>query len=316
MLQQAIQNVLSTIWVLFASPIAGAITPQGWYGLGAVLAGVEFLLAFFLLPETKYERPLASYQEVTPIMQNNVRRFNWTHEGGRLRLDAACTLDFDTYSPRTWTSDMRLWTGKPNWRQAWDVLQQTFILLLFPNVAWALLLNGLTLGVYIAIGTTYSTIVAGEHYNWPDTSASYVNCGQIVVALLALPLLSHGSDYLTKYRARRNNGIHKPEVRLLPLIFPVVIGVFSIVLYGQAAETPENYHWFIYVWALAAYNFCFVGANITAITYLLDSYPGSVGPILIIICAFRGIISFGTTYSIHRSLRGMGMMALLGFLGH
>jgi hypothetical protein len=189
------------------------------------------------------------------------------------------------------------------------------MLLLFPNVAWALLLNGLTLGGYIAIGTTYNSIVTAPPYNWPDTSASYVNCGQIVVALIALPLLGHGSDWLAKYKARRNNGIHEPEVRLLPLIIPIIIGVFSIVLYGQAATHPESYHWFIYIWGLAAYNFCFVGANIGAITYLLDSYPGSEGPILIIICAFRGIISFGTTYGISPFVERNGYDGAFGIFG-
>lgn len=97
------------------------------------------------------------------------------------------------------------------------------------------MLNGLTLGVYIAIGTTLSTIITGKPYNWPDTSASYVNCGQVVVALLALPLLGSASDYPAKYKAPKNSGIRESEVRLLPLIFPIVIGTSSIVLYGQVA---------------------------------------------------------------------------------
>lgn len=161
---------------------------------------------------------------------------------------------------------------------------------------WALLLNGLTIGVNIVIGTTYSGIVTSTPYNWPDKSASYVNCGQIVTALIALPLLGNGSDWLVKHMARKNNGFHEPEVRIIPLAFPIVIGVITAVLYGQGAAHPEQYHWFTYVWGVAAYYFCFVGANIVAITYLLDSYPSRAGPLLIIICAFRGIISFGTSY--------------------
>lgn len=70
------------------------------------------------------------------------------------------------------------------------------------------------------------------------------------------------------------------------------------MIYGQAGVHPAAYHWFTYVWALAAYYFCFVGANIVAITYLLDSYPARAGPLLIIVCAFRGVISFGVTFGI------------------
>lgn len=99
-----------------------------------------------------------------------------------------------------------------------------------------------------------------------------------------------------KYFAKRNNGLHEPETRIISLIFPIIVGTFTAVLYGQGGQYPEKYHWFVYIWAVAAYYFCFVGANIVAITYLLDSYPARAGPLLVIICAFRGIISFGTSY--------------------
>lgn len=111
MLQQAIQNVMSTVWVLFASPIAGAIRPQWWYGLDAILAGVEFLLAFFLLPETKYEHLPADYQEVTSsVVHNNIEEVK-SQLGGRSRSTQHVPLDFDMSLPRIWKSDMRPWTG-------------------------------------------------------------------------------------------------------------------------------------------------------------------------------------------------------------
>ncbi|KAL4812255.1 major facilitator superfamily domain-containing protein [Aspergillus spinulosporus] len=288
--QQAIQVSLTAVWVLFAGEIANAITPQWWYGLGAALAGAQLVLAFFFLPETKYERSIASFQEGDSDVDGDAK----------VGVEGICTerppLDFERYAARTWKSDMRLWVGKPDWVLVWDVLRQTFELLFFPNVFWALCLNGLTIGTNIAIGTTYATILQAPPYNWPNKSASYVNCGQIVVALLALPLLGHGSDWIAKHMARKNNGLHEPETRIISLIIPIVIGTFTAVLYGQAGQYPEKYHWFVYVWAVAAYYFCFVGANIVAITYLLDSYPARAGPLLVIICAFRGIISFGTSY--------------------
>ncbi|KAK1145230.1 hypothetical protein N8T08_004383 [Aspergillus melleus] len=322
--QQAIQVSLTSVWVLFAGPIAGAITPEWWYGLGAALAGLLLIVAFLFLPETKYDRSLASYQEDTS--SGDDARKNSVGSVQKADSDGVCTerppLDTTRYAPRTFKSDLRLWIGKPEWNKVWEVLRQTFELLLFPNVLWALLLNGLTIGVNIAIGTTYSTIVSSPPYNWPNSSASYVNCGQIVVAIAALPLLGHGSDYLIKYFARRNGGMHEPEIRIIPLIVPVVVGVFTSAIYGVAAANPYQYHWFAYVWGVAAYYFCFVGANIVAITYLLDSYPARAGPLLVIICAFRGIISFGTSYGTAPFVELHGydgtfgtFAALTGFLG-
>ncbi|KAH8880419.1 MFS transporter [Thozetella sp. PMI_491] len=316
MIQMTVQVILNAIWQLFASPIAGKITPQGWYWLGAGLSGLTLVAVFLWVPETKYERPLTSFQEGQSDGQS---------EGGKA-TEQVCTerpeLDFVNYEARTWKSDLRLWVGKPDLWVAWTVFRQTFELVLFPNVFWAMCLNGLTLGVNVAIGTTYGNIVTSPPYNWPQDSVSYANIGQIVTALVALPLFGHGSDILIKKVAQRRGGIHEPEIRIVPLIFPIIVGVFTAVLYGQGAQNPYQYHWFVYVWALAAYYFAFVGANIVAITYLLDSYPTRAGPMLIIICAFRGIISFGVSYGISPFIESRGFDgtfntfgALTGVLG-
>ncbi|KAJ5675753.1 hypothetical protein N7462_008650 [Penicillium macrosclerotiorum] len=318
MMQQAIQVLLNTIWVLFASPISGKITPEGWYGLGAGLAVVQFFIALFLLPETKYSRDLGAYQESVSNDASTEQVDLEAHEPVK-PTTVVCKekppLDFVNYKARTWRSDMRLWIGTPEWSKAVDVYKQIFELFLFPNVFWALCLNGLTIGVNIAIGTTYGTILTGAPYNWPDTSTSYVNCGQIVVALIALPLLGNGSDSICKWRAKRNGGMHEPESRIITLIFPIIIGTFTAALYGQGGAHPNDYHWFVYVWAVAAYYFAFVGANIVAITYLLDSYPARAAPLLVIICAGRGFISFGTSYGTTSFIESNGYDGAFGIFG-
>lgn len=339
MVQQTVQVILSTIYCLFASPIAGALTPQGWYGLGAGLAGAQCFVAFFFLPETKYNRDLSAYQEPASTSEDDLE----ASKSGKARV-MLCKemppIDYVNFERRTWKSDMRLWIGEPEWYKAVEVLkvrpqdkvfsfltrslrvkancllhQQTCELLFFPNVLWGLCLNGLTIGTNIAMATTYGTILTAAPYNWPDTSTSYVSCGQIIVAIIALPLLGTGSDKLVRWRAERNGGIHEPETRILPLVLPIIVGTITAIFYGQGAEHPEKYHWFVYVWSIAAYYFAFVGANIVAITYLLDSYPARAGPMLIIICAFRGFISFGTSYGTTPFVESHGYDGAFGTFG-
>lgn len=43
--------------------------------------------------------------------------------------------------------------------------------------------------------------------------------------------------------------------------------------------------------------FAFLGANLVGITYAVDSFPSQAGPMLLVICAGRGFISFGLSYS-------------------
>ena len=133
--QQAIQVSLTAVWVLFAGEIANAITPQWWYGLGAALAGAQLVLAFFFLPETKYERSLASFQEGE---SNNITDLD--DQGVKIdgKGEGVCTerptLDFERYAPRTWRSDLRLWVGKPDWVKVWEVLRVCYSRLNLPQL--------------------------------------------------------------------------------------------------------------------------------------------------------------------------------------
>ncbi|KAK5746240.1 hypothetical protein LTR17_000975 [Elasticomyces elasticus] len=323
MWQAAMQLSITAVYCLFASPIAGAIGPGNWYILGVGLGAGVLLLSIVWVPETRYTRALAAYgQEVEPVTSEEGKP---KEEPKPMRVSERPVLDFVTYPARTLRSDLRLFVGKPDWSEGVYALRNTFQVLLFPNVFWAFCLNGLTLGVNIALGTTYGTVLSSPPYNWSQNSVSYINAGQIVVSVIALPLLGNGSDWLIKWRARRNDGVHEPEVRLIPLVLPIILGVASAVLYGQAAAHPERFHWFAIVFAYAGYLFAFLGANIVGITLLLDSYPARAGPVLVVICAFRGFVSFGTSYGVAKFIETAGydgafgvyagLTGLLGLIG-
>ncbi|KAI0973191.1 major facilitator superfamily domain-containing protein [Xylaria arbuscula] len=312
MIQNALQSIIAAVVVLFAGPIAGAITPQWWYGLGASLAGLSFVLAIFFVPETKYARSLSSFQETDSGGESE--KGDFSSEEIEVATEKP-PLDFERYAPRTWASDLRLWVGRPEWDVGFDMLKHTCQLFLFPNISWAMFLNGLVLGVNVAVGSVYGTIVTSAPYNWPNSSASYVNCGQIITSALAVPLLGFGSDKLIAWFAKRRGGYHEPEVRLIPLVLPMIIGTFTCVLFGQGGAHPDQYHWFTYVWGVAAYYFTFIAVTITVITYLLDSYPQRAGSVLICICAFRGIIGFGVVYAITPFVEHNGYDGAFGTFG-
>lgn len=89
------------------------------------------------------------------------------------------------------------------------------------------------------MNTTYGTILSAPPYGWKDSIISLAQTGQIVVAVVALPLLGIGSDRIVKYFARRHGGVHQPEYRLIPLAIPTLFGVLSALVYGEAAQHPQ-----------------------------------------------------------------------------
>lgn len=97
------------------------------------------------------------------------------------------------------------------------------------------------------MGTTYATPLAEPPYNWSQKWVGLANLCQIPVAFIALPVLGIFSDKMITFMARRNGGVHEPEVRLLALVFPIFIGIVGCLLFGAAYQYPYKFSWFALV---------------------------------------------------------------------
>jgi hypothetical protein len=100
------------------------------------------IFAFFLLPETKYERPLAAYQgQVAAVStfaaSDGDRGRQETYTVRRVSTLDVVELDFVNYKPRTLASDMRLFVYKPDWEEDLRTLKNIFAVIFFPDILWA-----------------------------------------------------------------------------------------------------------------------------------------------------------------------------------
>ncbi|PQE06758.1 major facilitator superfamily transporter protein [Rutstroemia sp. NJR-2017a BBW] len=323
----SIQTVISGTLIITTSYIVSTIGWRAWYYLFAGLSSVILIMAIFLVPETKYVRPLTAYKGTANENDNtrnlvpgsdpeNPKQFRQIMTVNDQRI-----LDTVNYLPRTLRSDMRLFINKADWREAFYCLKHMFQVFLFPNVFWVVSMNGIFLGVNIAMGVTYGNILSGA-FNWADKYISIAQAGQVVVAFVCVPMLGYGSDIIVKFLARRNNGVHEPEHRLLTLIIPLLLGIIFVVIYGQAAAFPERYHWMAIVfclngsyYSLLSDYFTFIGANMAGITYLLDAYPTRPASSLVVLCAMRGVISFCLSYGTVSLYSNYGYDGAFGLFG-
>lgn len=260
----ALSNILTSVLTLLTSYISARIGPEGWYGLCTGLAGVVFVVALVgAVPETKYDRPLEAYQgqSVTSFRGEATGAGEESYLTRRISTLEARELDTVTYKPRTLASDMRLFVNRPDWQEGIRTVRRMGTVMFFPDIFWAFMLNGLTLGVNVTLGTTYSAVLSAPPYSWAAEYISLAMAGQIVVSFVGLPLLGVGSDWLVRTLAKKNGGVHQPQYRLVPLVLPLVVGTLSAILFGQAAAHPYSLHWFAVVFSVNAYYFAFVGAN-------------------------------------------------------
>ncbi|KAK6829011.1 hypothetical protein RU639_003744 [Aspergillus parasiticus] len=320
--QWAIQSTLGGLLSTISSYQTAALGLRWWYGFYAIASAVVLLVGYFAVPETKYNRPLAAYKgDLAAIESMGKLKTSGSRpdtEGSpdiaRFTTQDQQRIDNVNFQPRTLRSDLRLMTGKPEWERLVICYKHMLKLICFPNVLWVVLMNGVLLGINVAIGTTYGNILL-QKYHWADSSVGFAQSGQIVIAFICLPALGFYSDWNIKWMSRRNGGIHEAEFRLVPLIFPIVIGVIACVIFGQAGSYPDRYHWFAIVFGYCAQFFSFVGASIAGQAYLLDSYPSAQGAVLVLVCALRGVIQFGLSYAVAQFEAAAGYAVVFGTYG-
>ena len=66
---------------------------------------------------------------------------------------------------------------------------------------------------------------------------------------------------------------------------------------------------------LNGYYLAFIGANTARSTYLLGSYPTRAEPVLVVICAIRGVICFGLSYGTVGLYDQLGYANVFGLFG-
>lgn len=288
-----------------------------WYGFYAIFNGILFLLSMILATETFYPRPQDAVTGEVHLKVNKEEPGERDGVDVVIRVTTAQNniLDPETWGERTWRHDLKLWSVVGSWNQIplfyFDIVKG----LCHPTMIWLLLLNGAYLGLYVFQASTFATILLSPPYSFKFTSLGYVQGAQLFDCLVFLPLLGYGSDLLIRLMSKRNNGIYKPEYRLFVLSIPAIAGVIAAFLYGQAAQFPSRYSWAGIVVTYNVVYFAFLGANIVGITYAVDSFSLKAGPLLVVLCAGRGFISFGLSYAVLPSVSSIGYNGTMNVLG-
>jgi len=282
----AIQNIAVGVFFIATQYLVSAYGWRWWYGLFTIINGALFLLSIVFVAESAYDRTG--------------------------KINGQKTLKIHVVTGQRWNDGLKLINIKPRL----DKVPTFYVRLLqgfaMPTVVWALLTNGIFLGLYVVQASTFATILVAK-FHMAFVNLAFVQGAQIVCCLVFLPVLGYGGDYLVKLLAKRNDSFYKPEYRLLLLIIPSIVGVICALVYGQAAI--GNGHWYDIAVCYNGVYFAFLGANIVGITYTVDSFPTRAGPLLVLICAGRGLMSFGLSYSTLPAINTIGYFGTMLVFG-
>ncbi|KAI1852054.1 hypothetical protein JX266_002907 [Neoarthrinium moseri] len=270
-----------------------------WYGIITIVNGIVLILAFFFVVETKFDRPQdATEGRVHLHLDENGNPSNKGEELiFRVTTRQNHVLQPEKFGPRTWRDDWKIFHCKPDWWACASFYKDAALGLTLPTMLWMVLLNGAFLGVYVYQASTFAQILMSPPFLFKSDWLGFVQLVQILDCVIMVPLLGYGSDKVVKLMSRWHKGVYEPEYRLIVLAIPAVAVVISCVLYGQGAQFPNLWNWMTIVAPYHMGYFAFLGANLVGITYAVDSFPDRAGPLLLLICAGRGFISFGLSYS-------------------
>ncbi|GAA82776.1 MFS transporter [Aspergillus luchuensis IFO 4308] len=298
----AIQSIGTAALTIATSYLVSSLGWRWWYGVFSIASGLVFISAFTLVPESRYDRPTDAFEGEVHVH----------HEGEEQVIVHATTknrvpLDFINYKARTWKHTLAIMHPPANWKEALTCYKQMGQCILFPNILWVVLMNSVSLGIYVIGVTEYASVLGAPPYNYPTTSLGLVQGGQIVVAMIMVPVLGYGGDQLYKLVARRReNGTVESEVRLIPMLLPIVVLLISCVIFGRAASHPTEWSPWAITTTFSGLYFAYIGIILNGYTYSLDSYAERAAPILVLICAIRGFISFGISFGVTKFITEQG----------
>jgi hypothetical protein len=103
-------------------------------------------------------------------------------------------------------------------------------------------------------------------------------------------------DWFIVRMAKRTGGVHIPEHRLILLIFPGILAVVSLVLYGFTANNNTSWVGPYMGWTL--FQVSFVSVLILSTSFAAEAWEQNPGPALVAVVGTKNIIAFGVSYGL------------------
>lgn len=123
----------------------------------------------------------------------------------------------------------------------------------------------------IGITTSVTQFVKPPPYRFSDTAVSLLFFAPMIGVLVA-ELWGHVvNDWLCNFFLRKNGGIHNPEIRLWAVYPAVIVGVASLVLYGQTLQHSLSWLGIAFGWGMNSFGM--LAATTAVSAYILDVFP-------------------------------------------
>jgi hypothetical protein len=163
-----------------------------------------------------------------------------------------------------------------------------------PGILYATLLASVVLGSSVGISLTYDAVL--QSYGWQAKSVGLINLGGVFGGFGGMLYAGVFGDWFILRMAKRSGGVHIPEHRLILLIFPGILAVVSLLLYGFTADNNATWGGPYMGWTL--FQITFVSVLILSTSFAAEAWEKNPGPALVAVVGTKNIIAFGVSYGL------------------
>ncbi|GAM41705.1 hypothetical protein TCE0_042r15026 [Talaromyces pinophilus] len=298
----AAQNAITGCLTLAASYEVAALGWRWYYWVFTITIAVGLVMVIFGTFETSYKR---SSQFINGRMvltdQFGVTRVLTEHET-REYLEANGVHPNDEVpdelrEKKTYVQMLKPWSAPTE--NALTFIPQVFLHIAeaysSPAILFSTLLSAIVLGSSIGMSLTYNTVLE-YNYNWSASSIGLINLGGVFGGFGGMLYAGYLGDKFIIWTAKRNNGVHAPEHRLILLIFPGILGIVALILYGFTANGGSTWAGPYMGWTL--YQVTFVSILILSTSFAAEAWEKNPGPALVAVVGMKNVVAFGLSYGI------------------
>lgn len=297
----ASQNVFSSALNLAGSYQVASMGWRWFYWIYVIAAAVGFVIAFFFLSETAYDRPPQQKDGIYYVVDKYGVNHAMTEEQlqtatreGRFRSFAENTAADAETGEFTFVEAIKPWSGmqRPALRIAGRTLWDVVLAMLCPSIMYMALLLTVILGTSIALSLTYSMVLIAV-YHWAPANAGLISIGGMTGAFLGMFYAGPIGNRIVTAMAKRNDGILRPGHYLVVSIVPGVCSFASLMLYAFTASGEATWAGPVMAWFLN--QFAFTSMLIVGSAFATIAYPKNPGAALLFVVGAKNIISYGIT---------------------
>lgn len=311
----ATQNVVTSCLNLASSYEADALGWRWFYWVYVIAVGVGLFVVLFTCFETKYQRraQILNGQVIVTDQFGVTQVLSGEQAQAYLRAlqDDEEGIPDEIRLKKTYLQMLRPW-DRPAKNPLRVVLTAWFHMLeafSSPGILYATLLSSVVLGSSVGMSLTYDTVL--QSYGWPAKNVGLINLGGVFGGFGGMLYAGVFGDWFILRMAKRSGGIHTPEHRLLLLIFPGILTVVSLLLYGF---TTSDSSWGGPYMGWTLLQVAFVSVLILSTAFASEAWEKNPGPALVTVVGTKNVIAFGISYGLSPMVEKYSYPAAMGIL--